>query len=302
MVGVLVGTVLGREGAHFQVATPLGPVRAVLRGRLKQGSPTVVTGDRVRLEPSAEGGIYGIAGVEERRSLLARRLPGGRGSRPVAANVDQVLVVTATTRPEPVPQLIDRLLVVAAANALPAILVLTKLDLDRGDDLRARFLRAGYQVHRTSARTGEGIDELRACLEGRETVVTGPSGAGKSTLLNALEPGLTLPTGEISRKIGRGKQTTVSAVMVPLAGGGFIVDTPGMSDVGLWGVEPGELAGYFPEFRPFLGRCRYGDCRHRTEPGCAVQGAADRGEIQADRLENYRVLLTELESLPAEWE
>jgi ribosome biogenesis GTPase len=133
-------------------------------------------------------------------------------------------------------------------------------------------------------------------------VVTGPSGAGKSSLLNAVQPGLGLRTGEISAKVRRGKNITVSAVMIPLAGGGFLVDTPGFSEVGLWGIDPRELADCFPEFRPFLGQCRYADCRHRGEPGCRVQAAADGGAIAADRLASYLVLLNELESAPREWE
>jgi ribosome biogenesis GTPase len=133
-------------------------------------------------------------------------------------------------------------------------------------------------------------------------VVTGPSGAGKSSLLNAIQPGLKLKIGEISAKLRRGKHTTVSAVMLPLDNGGYLVDTPGFSEVGLWGVVPRELASCFPEMRPFIGECRYGDCRHMTEPGCRIQAAADAGEVLPDRLESYRILLAELESAPEEWE
>jgi ribosome biogenesis GTPase len=302
MVADLTGTVLAREGAHYRVATPAGEVQAVLRGRVKQGLPKVVAGDRVRLEAPETGRMYAITGVEPRRSLLARRVPGGRGLRPVAANVDEVLVVSATTQPDPVPQLLDRLLVVAAASHLPAAVVLTKVDLDRGACLAERFARAGYPVYRTSAKTGEGVAELAAHLSGRVTVVAGPSGVGKSTLLNALQPGLALRTGEVSRRIGRGKQTTVAAVMVPFERGGFIVDTPGMSEVGLWGIEPRDLASCFPDLRPFLGACRFADCLHAREPGCAVAAAADRGDLQPDRLDSYRVLLRELQELPRAWE
>ena len=133
-------------------------------------------------------------------------------------------------------------------------------------------------------------------------MVTGPSGAGKSSLLNRLQPGLQLRTGEVSAKVRRGKNTTVSAVMLPLDAGGYLVDTPGFSEVGLWGIDPGELDTCFPEFRPFLGDCRYADCRHRTEPGCRVREALDGGAIARDRWESYLVLLDELENAPAEWE
>ena len=133
-------------------------------------------------------------------------------------------------------------------------------------------------------------------------MVTGPSGAGKSSLLNAVQPGLELRTGEISAKVRRGKNTTVSAVMLPLDAGGFLVDTPGFSEVGLWGIDPGELDTCFPEFRPFIGDCRYADCRHLTEPGCRVREAVDGGGSRATGWESYRVLLEELESAPEEWE
>ncbi|MGH7732537.1 MAG: ribosome small subunit-dependent GTPase A, partial [Gemmatimonadales bacterium] len=135
-----------------------------------------------------------------------------------------------------------------------------------------------------------------------ESVVTGPSGAGKSSLLNAIGTGLTLRTGAISEKGRRGRQTTVGAVMVPFGADAFLVDTPGFSEVGLWGVEPRELAACFPEFRPLLGQCRFPDCRHVHEPGCRIIAAADSGAIHADRLASYRLLLAETEAEPADWE
>ena len=263
----------------------------------------MVVGDHVRLD--AESGMpdaFGISQVEERHSLLARRVPDGRGTRPVAANVDEVLVVTATIDPLPIPQLIDRLLVVAAANDLAAAVILNKTDLDPGDELANRFKSAGYLVFCTSVKTGAGLEALKERLAGRVTVVAGPSGAGKSSLLNALEPGLELRTGEISARIRRGANTTVSAVMVPVGQDAFIVDTPGFSDVGLWGIEPGDLPRCFPEMQPLLGFCRYPDCRHIGEPGCAVAAAVERGEVRADRMESYRVLLAELEEAPKHWE
>ena len=298
----MTGTVLERDGSTYRILTAGGEVRAVLRGKMKRDTPRVVVGDRVELDTEVETGLLAIAGVADRTSLLARRVPEGRGTRPVAANVDQVLVVTATRDPDPVPQLVDRLLVVAEANQIPAAVVLNKVDLDPGQALRERFLRAGYPVVSTSVKTGAGLDELRARLVGRESVVTGPSGAGKSSLLNALEPGLQLRTGEISARVRRGTHTTVSAVMVPLAIGGFLVDTPGFSEVGLWGLEPRELAYCFPEFRAVMGRCRYADCSHVHEPGCAVLEAVRGGTIAVDRHESYRTLLAELVEMPKPWE
>ena len=298
----LVGTVLERDGAVYRVATEAGVVRAVLTGRAKRGLPHVVVGDRVHLEPDPGGALQSIVGLDTRTTLLERRVPEGRGSRPVAANIDQVFVVTAAADPAPIPQLIDRLLVVAEANEIPASVVVNKVDLAGAEALTERCRRAGYTVYRTSVKTGEGIDALRAALAARTSVVTGPSGAGKSTLLNQVQPGLKLRIGEISAKGRRGKNTTVSAVMVPLDGGGYLVDTPGFSEVGLWGIDPKQLDTCFPDFRPYIGECRYADCRHRSEPGCRVHAAVAEGAIGADRLVSYLVLLEELESAPEEWE
>jgi len=301
-VTALQGTVLERDGSVYRIATAAGEIRAVLAGKAKRDTARVVVGDRVRLEPDPEAQLHAIVGVEPRTTLLERRVPEGRGARPVAANVDQVFVVTATAAPAPIPQLIDRLLVVAEANEIPAAVVVNKIDLDPGTALIDRCRRAGYAVYPTSSRTGEGIEAFAAALAGRTSVVTGPSGGGKSSLLNRVQPGLKLRTGEISAKVRRGKHTTVSAVMLPLHAGGYLVDTPGFSEVGLWGIDPGQLDTCFPEFRPFLGECRYADCRHRTEPGCRVRDAVEAGAVGRDRWESYLVLLDELENAPAEWE
>ncbi len=295
------GTVLERDGAAYRVATDTGELRAVLTGRTKRDAPRVVVGDRVTLLPDAAGGLATITDVAPRTSLLERRVPLGRGTRPIAANIDTVFVVTSNCDPAPVPQLIDRLLVVAESNEIAAAVVINKMDLDPGTWLEQRFRQAGYPVFRTSAKTGEGLEALRAAMAGRESVVTGPSGAGKSSLLNALHPGLGLRTGELSLRVRRGRNTTVSARMLPFEGG-YLVDTPGFNEVGLWGIEPRELASCFPEFRPFLGECRFQDCRHLTEPGCRVQAAVADGTIAPDRLESYRMLLAETEAEPEEWE
>lgn len=301
MVTGIPGTVLERDGAAYRVATGGGELRAVLAGRTKRDAPRVVVGDRVTLLPDAAGGLATITDVAPRTSLLERRVPLGRGTRPIAANIDTVFVVTSNCDPAPVPQLIDRLLVVAESNEIAAAVVINKMDLDPGTTLEQRFRGAGYPVFRTSAKTGEGLEVLRAAMAGRESVVTGPSGAGKSSLLNALHPGLGLRTGELSLRVRRGRNTTVSARMLPFEGG-YLVDTPGFNEVGLWGIEPRELASCFPEFRPFLGQCRFQDCRHLTEPGCRIQAAVADGVIAPDRLESYRMLLAETEAEPEEWE
>jgi ribosome biogenesis GTPase len=299
---MVTGTVLERDGAHYRVLTPEGQRRAVLRKKVKREELRVVVGDRVQLEPEPGGELFGITAVEPRRTVLERRVPEGRGTRIVVANLDEVFVVTATVDPAPIPQLLDRLLVVAEANEIEASVVVNKVDKAPAAPLASRFSRAGYRVLETSVATGEGIAQFSAALRGHTAVVTGPSGAGKSSLLNMVEPGLGLRTGEISEKARRGKNTTVGALMIPLANGGFLVDTPGFSEVGLWGIDPQELASCFPEMRPLLGECRFQDCRHRTEPGCAIRAAVERGDIAADRLESNHVLLRELEGAPRDWE
>lgn len=296
------GVVLERDGAQYRVLTPAGEVRAILRGKVKRETPQVVVGDRVLLEPEVQAGLRGIAGVEPRRSVVERRVPLGRGARPVVANVDRVVVVTAAIDPVPIPSLLDRLLALAEVNDLPAMLVVNKTDLDPGTETALRYRAAGYEVVCTSARSGRGLDALRESVSQGESVVTGPSGVGKSSLLNALGSGLSLRTGAISAKARRGRQTTVGAVMVPFGEDGFLVDTPGFSEVGLWGVEPRALAECFPEFRPMLGRCRFPDCRHVSEPGCAVAAAAAAGTVHPDRLSSYRLLLAETEGEPEAWE
>lgn len=297
------GVVLEREGASYRVATREGEVKAILRGKVKRDDPQVVVGDHVALERSGDD-LWAIAKVAPRTTLLERRVPEGRGARPIVANVERVFVVTAVAEPAPILSLLDRLLVVAEANSLAAEVVVNKIDLASPDALVARFRRIGYVVHAICVRTGDGIPALKAAVQGREIVVAGPSGAGKSSLLNALQPGLSLRIGGVSEKIGRGRNTTVGAVMVPLDGGGYLVDTPGFSEIGLWGIEPRELASCFTEFRPFLDECKYGDCAHWKErpPDCAIARAAAEGRIAADRLQTYRQLLDELQTAPKEWE
>lgn len=296
------GTVLERDGSVYRVATPAGEIRAVLSGKAKREAHKVVVGDVVRLEPEPGGALHAIVGIEPRRTVLERRVPEGRGTRPIAANVDQVFVVTAATHPEPIPQLIDRLLVVAEANDIAAAVVVNKVDLAAGSEIIERCRRAGYPVFPASVVSGAGLAELVAALTGRTSIVTGPSGVGKSSILNAVQPGLQLRTGTVSARVRRGRHTTVAAVMLPLERGGYLVDTPGFSEVGVWDIDPASLDQCFADFKPFLGECRYGDCRHQSEPGCRIREAVEQGAIAQDRWESYGALLAELESAPREWE
>jgi ribosome biogenesis GTPase len=296
------GVVLARTGSTYRVHTDTGEVTAVLRGKLKhRDDDRVVAGDVVDLELQS-GSRATISGVRRRKSVLARRAAGERSPRaqPIAANVDQVVVVTSVRSPEPSPRLLDRFLVIASANRIPAVIVLNKIDLDPTalERLLERYTPAGYQVLATSARTPEGLPALRDLLRGRESVLAGQSGVGKSSLLNALDPGLNLRIGEISAKWDKGKHTTRAALVVPLAGGGYVVDTPGLREVGTWGIDPELLAVCFPEFRRFLDQCRFDNCRHLAEPGCAVREAARQGAFDADRLVSYQRLYAEV-SVPS---
>src|SRR5690606_6248875 len=228
-------------GGTYEVETPDGEVvAATLRGRLKLEQRTgdrVVAGDRVELARQSDGS-WTIESVAPRTSTLARRAPrGGRGARVIIANVDQVVVVFAAAQPEPRLRMLDRFLVLASANALPAIIVVNKVDLVERAELTARcgpYAAAGCPLCCTSVTDGAGIDELRERLCGRESVLTGPSGVGKSSLLNAVQPGLGLRIGEVSKAVNKGRHTTVAAQLIPLECGGYVADTPGLRELGLW--------------------------------------------------------------------
>lgn len=310
----LKAAVLSGTGGVWRILDEIGITREVsLRGRLKQaGKGTqealkLAVGDDVIIEQAERGGAWAIAEILPRRTRLARRAPGTEyRERVVVANVDQVLIVFAAAQPEPHPRMLDRFLVIAAANDIPARVVINKIDLVSEDYVRARFFayeRAGYPLHLTSTVTGAGLAALGAALHGRVTAISGPSGAGKSSLLNAIYPGFNLRVGEISRSVNKGRHTTVGASMHPLPDpeGGFVVDTPGLREVGIWELDPRELDECFIELRPYIERCRFGDCVHRAEPGCAVRDAVAAGEVSADRYDSYLRLLEELERSASAW-
>jgi ribosome biogenesis GTPase len=291
------GTVRRGLGGVYEVETPEGVVEAVLRGRLKREERTgekVVVGDRVDVEEDRAGEetVWAIVRVHERTTVLARKAPG-KAPRPkaIVANVDQVLIVFAAAHPDPHLRMLDRFLVIAASSDIAPVVVVNKTDLSGMEAARAAFApyeRAGYPVHYTAAKQGVGVDALREALCGRLSALAGPSGVGKSSLLNAVQPGLGLRVSEVSQAVNKGRHTTVTAQLIPLECGGWVADTPGLREVGLWEIEPDQLQFYFPEFEPLLGNCRYPTCTHTHEPGCAVRAAAGAGEIDPGRYDSYQ--------------
>jgi len=307
---VRAGVVLRSTGSWYTVATETGEqVLARVRGRfrleqevLDETNP-VAAGDRVRLRTEADGTAL-ITEILPRHNQLSRRAAGRRVSREhvIVANVDFAWGVQAAALPTFNPGFLDRLLVMAEAYHIPAGIVINKADLlrDRADLQDAVFFwrdlyaGLGYPVLLTSALEGDGVGAFRTHLRDKTSVVAGPSGVGKSTLLNTVDPALDLKTGEISQKTRKGTHTTTFATLYPLTDGGYVADTPGLREFGLAGIAPEELSGYFVEMRPFIGECRYPDCTHDHEPGCAVADAVAEGTISEERFSSYLNILDSL--------
>jgi ribosome biogenesis GTPase len=304
------GVVLKGTGGVWHVRTTAGEtVEASLRGRLKKEideMKKLAVGDRVLVESDAHVGHWAIAEILPRQSQLGRRAPGeGQGERIVAANVDQVVIVFAAAKPEPHRRMLDRFLVISEANGLDSRVVINKIELvDREKTERefSDYARAGYPVHFTSVKQRIGLDDLHGDLAGKTSVLTGPSGVGKSSLMNAMYPGLGLRVGEISESVNKGRHTTVGALLHPLPDAGYVVDTPGLREVGTWGLASEHLDECFREFRAFSSSCRFSNCTHRVEPGCAVLQAVDGGSISAERYDSYLRLREEIESSEKKWE
>lgn len=303
------GVVLKGTGGVWHVRTESGETHeASLRGRLKKErdeSRKLAVGDDVILEHDETGTHWAIAEILPRRSKLARREPGGgQGERIVAANVDQVAIVFAAAKPEPHRRMLDRFLVIAEGNSLESRIIINKIELvdrEATEKTFADYSAAGYPVHFTSVKENVGLTELHDELAGKTSVLTGPSGVGKSSLMNAMYPGLDLRVGEVSESVNKGRHTTVGALLHPLPDAGYVVDTAGLREVGMWGLASENLDACFREFRPEMTACKFGDCTHIVEPSCGVRTAVAEGRVSAERYDSYLRLRTEIEDSERKW-
>lgn len=250
----------------------------------------VVIGDRVRVQVLPDGtGV--VQEILPRANELVRGAAGGsRFLDVIAANLDVMVVVHSLREPAFNPARLDRFLVLAEAAEIPAEIVLNKLDLEdpcTAESIARTYRTIGYPVILTCTKSGQGVEEFRASMTGRMSALIGPSGVGKSSLLNAVQPGLRLRIGEISESTGKGRHTTTTAALLALDGGGYVADTPGLRELAIREVDPDEAGWLFREFRPFLPLCKFSNCTHRFETGCAVRAALDEGKIDRERYQSY---------------
>ena len=287
-------TVVRATGSWYDVLHDGETVRCRIRGRLRlkgvRSTNPVVVGDEVACEAD-EGGDYVIADILPRRNYVIRRASNlSKESHIIAANVDQALLMASLRSPETPTEFVDRFLVTCEAYKVPVTILLSKLDLQDAEavaEFRAVYEGAGYRVLEVSVREGRGVEEVRELLAGRTTLVSGNSGVGKSTLIQAIDPSLDIRTGEISESHHKGRHTTTFSTMYPLAGGGAVIDTPGIKGFGLIDIDEAELWHYFPEMMRVAPACRFYNCTHTHEPGCAVTEAMKAGEIAWPRYESY---------------
>jgi ribosome biogenesis GTPase len=295
------GQIVRAQSGFFTVETRHGQVTAKLRGRHMQGrqeSDAAALGDHVLVEAFEDGSAV-IEEIKERTRVLSRKAPGRESEQVLVANLDQAVFVMACADPDPNFRMLDRFLVVAEKENIPAVICANKLDLVMPRSAREEFglyKKLGYGVVYTSAVSGRGVRKLRKILRHKLSVFAGPSGVGKSTLLNAIQPGLGLRTHHVREKTKKGYHTTVVPELFPLKKGGYVADTPGVKAFALWDIEPEELDAYFPEMRDLVAHCDFSDCTHMHEPGCAVLEALERGSITPERYDSYcRIRLGEEE-------
>lgn len=275
-----------------------------LAGKLRlddnQATNPVVVGDLVELQLNRdETGT--ITGIKERKNKISRQSVRSRGENILVTNVDQVLIITAVRKPKLKTGFIDRILVTSEAYGVEPLIIVNKMDLAKSgddafiEDLQSTYHDIGYQLLKTSIFKEETIKKFRTFLTDNTSVLVGPSGSGKTSLLNACETGFDLPTSEVSSYSNKGTHTTTYSQLLPLKDGGFIVDTPGIRAFGLVDFEPEELSLYFPEMLKLTQDCKFNNCTHSHEPGCAVMDAFENGKISPERYDSYLSMLESLE-------
>ena len=295
------GIVISSTGSWYEVATEAGRLNCRIRGRLRlkgiRSTNPVVVGDRVVVEPDGDSSV--ITGILLRRNYIIRRASNlSKESHIIAANIDHALLLVTLCSPTTPREFVDRFLVTCEAYKVPVTIVLGKADLidqearEEAEEFTAIYNDAGYNVIRLSSITGEGIDEIRGMLRDHTTLVAGNSGVGKSTLIGEIDPSIDIRIGEISDSHQQGKHTTTFSTMYPLDGG-YIIDTPGIKGFGLIDIDDKELCRYFPEMMRIAPDCRFYNCTHTHEPGCAVVEAVKEGMVAWSRYESYLKILDE---------
>lgn len=275
----------------YYVQTAHGVVPCRARGKFRKSGLTPLVGDLVRISEQGQSG------------MLEEILPRCNSFiRPAVANLDALVILCSNVIPVTEPFLIDRVTAIAGSQNVPVILCVNKTDLEEEDRLTAIYRAAGYRTIRTSAATGAGVEELFDAIRGRTVAFTGNSGVGKSSILNSLDPSLTIPVGEVSDKLGRGRHTTRHVELHRLRDDTYVADTPGFSSFDTERMDlvlKDQLQYAFPDFAPYLGACQYRDCAHRKEPGCRVRQALADGEIMPSRYDSYLRLYERAMEIPS---
>lgn len=295
------GVVISSTGSWYEVSTERGMLTCRIRGRLRlkgiRSTNPVVVGDRVMVEPDGESSA--IVEILPRHNYVIRRASNlSKESHIIAANIDRALLIVTLHSPVTAREFVDRFLVTCEAYRVPVTIVLGKADMLVGDyeaeaeEFEAIYGDAGYDIIRLSSTTGEGVEQIRELLKNRTTLVAGNSGVGKSTLVGYIDPTLDIRTGEISESHHKGKHTTTFSTMYPIEGG-YIIDTPGIKGFGLIDIDSRELCRYFPEMMRLAPDCRFYNCTHTHEPGCAVRDAVEQGFVAWSRYESYLKILDE---------
>lgn len=288
------GIVVRATGSWYEVLSGGERLQCRIRGKLRlkgvRSTNPVVVGDEVRCLTD-EQGSHVIIDITPRRNYVIRRASNlSRESHIIAANIDQALLLVTLRYPETPFEFVDRFLVTCEAYKIPVVIILAKSDLQEVEEVdffRSIYENIGYRVLEVSSTTGEGVEAVHDLLVGRTTLLSGNSGVGKSTLVQRIDPTLDIRTAELSDNHQKGRHTTTFSTMYPLAEGGALIDTPGIKGFGLIDIKEEELWHYFPEMMHFGRACRFYNCTHTHEPGCAVIEALERGEISDLRYESY---------------